>query len=63
VPSRGHRKLLFTGDFRFAGVGCAEHRRFQHICVVDLSSTANGAPALSASIKGASTFIYRGARR
>lgn len=62
VASRGHRTLLFTADFRFAGIGCAEHRRFQHICVVDLSATADGAPLISeaARARGARTFIYRG---
>lgn len=60
VPDRGHRALIFNTDFRYAGVGCAQHARFQHICVVDLSGTANGAPTLPTGMKGASTFIYRG---
>ena len=62
VPSRGHRKLLFTGDFRYAGVGCAEHRRLGYLCVVDLSGTANGGPVIPqwAEARGASTFTYRG---
>ena len=62
VPSRGHRNLLFTGDFRFAGVGCAEHRRLHYLCVVDLSGTANGGPVVPewAKARGARTFTYRG---
>lgn len=62
VPDRGHRKLLFTGDFRYAGVGCAEHRRLRHLCVVDLSGTADGAPAIpeAARARGARAFVYRG---
>jgi len=62
VPDRGHRKLLFTGDFRYAGVGCAEHRRLRYLCVVDLSGTANGAPVIPqwAKARGAQTFTYRG---
>jgi hypothetical protein len=46
VPGRGHRTLLFQNSFRFAGVGCGAHRRFGHICVVDLSGTTDGAPVL-----------------
>lgn len=42
VPGRGHRTLLFTDNFRFAGVGCGEHRRYGHICVVDLAATIDG---------------------
>lgn len=62
VPDRGHRRLLFTGSFRYAGVGCAEHRRLRHLCVVDLSGTADGAPVIPdwARARGASTFTYRG---
>lgn len=48
VRGRGHRKSLFNRDFRYAGVGCGDHRRFGHMCVVDLSGTINGAPALPA---------------
>jgi hypothetical protein len=46
VPGRGHRTLLFSAEFRFAGVGCGGHRRYGHLCVVDLAATINGAPAL-----------------
>ncbi len=65
VPGRGHRALLFGSDFRFAGVGCAPHRMMRHLCVVDLSATANGAPLLPkwAQSPGARTFTYRGAQR
>jgi uncharacterized protein YkwD len=44
VPGRGHRTLLFKDDFRFAGVGCSSHRRYRHMCVVDLAATVDGAP-------------------
>lgn len=62
VPDRGHRKLLFDRGFRYAGVGCAEHRRLRHLCVVDLSGTANGAPEIPgwAQARGARAFTYRG---
>ncbi len=46
VRSRGHRALLFGSDFRFAGVGCAQHRQLGGICVVDFSGTADGSPVL-----------------
>lgn len=46
VPGRGHRALLFQNDFRFAGVGCGTHRRYGHLCVVDLAATSDGGPAL-----------------
>jgi len=59
VPSRGHRAQLFTPDYRFAGVGCAEHRRFQHICVVDLAATENGAPEISAWAKARGAQLFR----
>lgn len=62
VPDRGHRTLLFTADFRFAGVGCGRHRTYLHMCVVDLSGTATGAPAIPQDMRnrGARTFVYRG---
>ncbi|MCW3848830.1 CAP domain-containing protein [Sphingomonas sp. LB-2] len=62
VPDRGHRDLLFTRDFRFAGVGCGTHREYRYMCVIDLSSTVNGAPEMPewASNRGAKTFVYRG---
>jgi hypothetical protein len=46
VPGRGHRTLLFQNSFRFAGVGCGAHRRYGHVCVVDLAATRDGQPAL-----------------
>jgi len=62
VPDRGHRNLLFKTGFKFAGVGCAEHRRLRYLCVVDLAGTANGAPVIPewAKARGARAFTYRG---
>jgi uncharacterized protein YkwD len=54
VPSRGHRKLLFQKDFRYAGVGCGEHRTYRFMCVVDLSGTPSGMPQLPAGYRLAS---------
>ncbi|RYY23107.1 MAG: CAP domain-containing protein [Sphingomonadales bacterium] len=59
VARRGHRALLFTANFRFAGVGCAEHRRHGHMCVVDLSATENGGPELPAGAKARGTQSVR----
>lgn len=62
VRTRGHRTLIFSDGFRFAGVGCGMHARFETICVVDYSGTADGAPVIAADLKarGASLFVYRG---
>ncbi|WP_010546220.1 CAP domain-containing protein [Sphingomonas elodea] len=43
VPDRGHRKLLFNRELRYAGVGCGSHSRYGHMCVIDVSRTRNGA--------------------
>jgi uncharacterized protein YkwD len=55
VPGRGHRALLFGTGYRFAGIGCGGHRRYGHMCVVELSGTIDGAPVLPewARAKGA----------
>lgn len=61
VPGRSHRALLFSTEFRFAGVGCGEHRRFGHMCVVDLSGTPDGAPLLPQWAKaGRTRLVGRG---
>ncbi|MBO9712146.1 CAP domain-containing protein [Sphingomonas sp.] len=62
VPARGHRTAIFSTGYRFAGVGRGPHARYGVTCVVDYSGTATGAPMLPASLKGASTFVWRGAR-
>ncbi|RYD50283.1 MAG: CAP domain-containing protein [Sphingomonadales bacterium] len=59
VAGRGHRTLLFTAGYRYAGVGCAEHRRFDHICVVDLAATENGAPELPAWAQARGAQLFR----
>jgi hypothetical protein len=46
VPSRGHRLLLLTGHYRFAGVGCDSHARWQAMCVVKLADRPDGSPPL-----------------
>jgi uncharacterized protein YkwD len=42
VPDRGHRILLFSPRFRFAGAACGRHPGWRHMCVVDLSDSAPG---------------------
>jgi uncharacterized protein YkwD len=59
VAGRGHRALLFQRDFRFAGIGCAGHRRFGNICVVDFSATADGTPDIPASAKARGAQLFR----
>ena len=59
VPGRGHRALLFKPDFRYAGVGCAAHRRFGHMCVIDLAGTADGAPVLPQWAKARHGQVFR----
>gem|GEM_PF-568936 len=44
VPSRGHRHLLLTNHYRFAGVGCDRHARWQAMCVINLADRSDGAP-------------------
>ena len=63
VRDRGHRSLIFDTGFRFAGVGCGGHARYNVICVVDYSGTPNGDPQLPVGINGASVFVYRGVSR
>lgn len=42
VADRGHRELLFNRELRYAGIGCGSHRRYGHMCVIDMSRTRNG---------------------
>jgi uncharacterized protein YkwD len=47
-PRRGHRILLFSRAYRYAGVGCGRHAGYGAMCVIDLSGTPDGRPALPA---------------
>lgn len=42
VPDRGHRDLIFTSEFRYAGVGCGDHARFETMCAISFGTTATG---------------------
>lgn len=47
VPDRGHRLILFAGDFGYAGVFCGPHPVYHETCVVDLARTPNGRARIS----------------
>jgi uncharacterized protein YkwD len=38
VEGRGHRVNLLERDYRVIGVGCAPHRRFGTVCVLDMAA-------------------------
>jgi uncharacterized protein YkwD len=38
VASRGHRRNIFTGAYRSAGVACGPHRAYGAMCVIDFAS-------------------------
>ncbi|HWM86312.1 MAG TPA: CAP domain-containing protein [Kofleriaceae bacterium] len=38
VRGRGHRVNLLEPEYRVIGVGCARHRRFGTVCVMDLAA-------------------------
>jgi len=35
IPNRGHRKNIFSRDFKFTGIGVGRHSKHKHICVID----------------------------
>lgn len=37
VPGRGHRKNIFSPDFKVAGAACGPHAKFGTMCVIDFS--------------------------
>jgi uncharacterized protein YkwD len=42
VPDRGHRILLFSPRFRYAGAACGRHPGWRFMCVVDFSDGVPG---------------------
>jgi hypothetical protein len=45
VPGRGHRRAIFAGNLRYAGVACGPHPKFRTMCVIDMAATpAGGTP-------------------
>ncbi|OYY69976.1 CAP domain-containing protein [Sphingomonas sp. 28-63-12] len=49
VARRGHRALVFSTLYRFAGVECGPHGRYGAMCVIDLSATPDGSPKIPGS--------------
>ena len=57
VPDRGHRKNIFSEEFRFIGVACGPHRVFRTMCTVDYAAKfteASGSPTSSAAMEDGS---------
>lgn len=44
VKGRGHRRIVFSPEYRFAGVGCGPHAVYRVMCVVDFGRNADGVP-------------------
>lgn len=44
VRDRGHRHILFSPEYHYAGAACGPHKLFGEMCVVEFSATPNGAP-------------------
>lgn len=44
VKSRGHRRILYAAEYRYAGVGCGPHAKYGAMCVVDYGRTRDGQP-------------------
>lgn len=54
VPGRGHRALIFSNMYHYAGVGCGDHARYHTVCVVDYAGTSDGNPVLPGAAQSAS---------
>jgi uncharacterized protein YkwD len=39
VPSRGHRRNLLNGTFKFVGVSIGPHPVYGHMCVIDFAGS------------------------
>lgn len=48
VPSRGHRRILLSPEYRFVGAACGPHAGYRVMCVLDFGTTAIGAYAAPA---------------
>ena len=38
VASRGHRRNIYNGAFRLAGIACGPHQTFKNMCVIDFAA-------------------------
>lgn len=37
VANRGHRRLIYTGEFRLVGIACGQHKLYKNMCVIDFA--------------------------
>jgi len=44
VASRGHRHIIFNGDFHLAGMATGPHKTFKHMCVIDFAGSYTDDP-------------------
>lgn len=42
VAGRGHRKIIYDGDYAYAGAGCGPHAAYRYMCVIDYSFFPRG---------------------
>ena len=42
VPDRGHRRVVYSEEFGFAGVRCGPHKRYGKMCVAVFGRTEDG---------------------
>ncbi|MBY0582412.1 MAG: CAP domain-containing protein [Sphingomonas sp.] len=52
IARRGHRFLIFSGMYNFAGTRCGPHPYYGAMCVIDLAATPDGTPKLPANADG-----------
>ena len=44
VRDRGHRHIMFSPEYHYAGAACGPHKTFGEMCVIEFAATPNGAP-------------------
>ena len=44
VRSRGHRRTVFTAEYRHAGAACGPHKVYRVMCVIEFGRNADGQP-------------------
>jgi len=44
VKGRGHRRIILSLEYHYAGAGCGPHAHFRAMCVIDFGRTADGKP-------------------
>lgn len=62
VPDRGHRKIVFSPDMRFAGAGCGPHAAYGHLCVIDYGQTPDGVARSARAVPAGSGTPQSGTR-